>query len=108
MGLFDELKGVAFQAAEGAAQTLLANAVSNAPAGMQGILGKLEAAGLGDQVQSWLSSGANLPISADQLKAALGDPHLQQIAQSMGLPADQIAEALAEHLPGIAASTAAS
>lgn len=109
MGLFDDVKGAIFNAAEGGANGVLHNAISDATdGGLQGLLGKLQAGGLGEQVQSWISSGQNLPISADQLKDVLGNEHLQQIASSMGLPLDKVADALAEHLPGLAASTASS
>jgi uncharacterized protein YidB (DUF937 family) len=106
MGLFDELKGAAFQAIEGEAQTLLGQAVSNnLPGGMGGLLSSLQSSGLGDHVASWLNQNAtNLPINADQLLAALGDGRLQQIAASMGLDPSKVAETLAEHLPALAAA----
>ena len=43
-----------------------------------------------------------MPITADQIKAALGDEHVQQIAKSLGIPVDAILAALAEKLPEIA------
>ncbi|MEO6339637.1 MAG: YidB family protein [Caulobacteraceae bacterium] len=103
MGLFDELKGAVFQAAEGTAQSALASALENvAPGGVGGLLAKLQGGGLGEQVGSWLAAGHNLPVNADQIRAALGNEHLQQMAASMGLDTDQIADALAAHLPNIA------
>lgn len=106
MGLFDELagaaKGAIFNAAEGGVQSVLANVVkSTTDGGVEGLLGKLQAAGLGDQVQSWLGSGHNLPVSADQLQAALGNSQIQDIAKSLGLPLDKALEGLAEHLPNL-------
>ncbi len=106
MGLFDDLagaaKGAIFNAAEGGVQAVLANVVkSTTEGGVDGLLGKLQAAGLGDQVASWLGDGHNLPISADQLQAALGNSQIQDIAKSMGLPLDEALEGLAEHLPGM-------
>lgn len=103
MGLFDELKGAVFQAAEGTAQSALASALENvAPGGVGGLLAKLQGGGLGEQVSSWLAAGHNLPVNADQIRAALGDEHLRQMASSMGLDVDQISDALATHLPNIA------
>ncbi len=106
MGLFDELagaaKGAIFNSAEGGVQAILANVLkSTTEGGVDGLLGKLQAAGLGDQVQSWLGSGHNLPISADQLQAALGNQQIQDMAKSMGLPLDKMLEGLAEHLPSL-------
>ena len=57
--------------------------------GLQGVLDKLHQAGLDKQVASWLSSGKNMPVTPDQLRNALNDKQLQQIARSMGLPVDQ-------------------
>ncbi len=65
-----------------------------------GLLAKLEEAGLGSVVSSWLGNGQNLSINADQLRAALGNEKVQQIANAIGLPTDKILSVLAEHLPG--------
>jgi uncharacterized protein YidB (DUF937 family) len=67
--------------------------------GLQGIVTKLAASGLGPQVSSWLGNSANLPITADQLRAALSDEHVQQIARHFNLPVDQALQLLAQHLP---------
>ena len=106
MGLFDELagaaKGAIFNAAEGGIQGVLSNVIgSTTEGGVDGLLGTLKASGLGDQVSSWLGNGHNLPISADQLQAALGNQQIQDMAKSMGLPLDKALEGLAEHLPGL-------
>jgi uncharacterized protein YidB (DUF937 family) len=64
-----------------------------------GLLQQLQKSGLGPQVSSWLGNGANLPISADQLRAALGDERVRQIAASFGIPIDQLLGQLSQHLP---------
>jgi uncharacterized protein YidB (DUF937 family) len=66
---------------------------------LQGILNKLQEAGLNKQVASWLSNGKNIPISKEQLRAALNDKELQQIARSLGVPVDQALDVLAKYLP---------
>jgi uncharacterized protein YidB (DUF937 family) len=77
--------------------------------GLQAMLGKLQAAGLGTQVASWLDKNKdNLPITAEQLRSALGDEHVQQIAKSLGIPIDTVLAALAEHLPQVASSASPS
>jgi uncharacterized protein YidB (DUF937 family) len=68
--------------------------------GMGGLLQQLQQSGLGEQVSSWLGNGENLPISVDQLKGALGDPQLRQLAAQLGLPVDQLLDQLSQHLPG--------
>jgi uncharacterized protein YidB (DUF937 family) len=66
---------------------------------LSGLMQRLSAGGLSEQVASWLGSGANLPVSTDQLRNALGDEHVQHIAQRLGLPADRILQILSQHLP---------
>jgi uncharacterized protein YidB (DUF937 family) len=113
MGLFDDLlgaaKGAALNAAEGGAQGILGQVLGQvSEGGLGGVLEKLQASGLGDQVASWMAQGHNLPISADQLQAALGNEHVAQIAGALGLDPQTALQHLAEHLPGIAENHAAS
>ena len=44
--------------------------------GIQGLLAKFQQAGFADQVQSWISTGQNMPISADALAKVLGQGQL--------------------------------
>ena len=67
--------------------------------GLSAIVAKLEQAGLGNQVKSWIGMGANLPITADQLKKVLGSDAVRQIAAKYNIPIDQVAEVLAHQLP---------
>jgi uncharacterized protein YidB (DUF937 family) len=57
--------------------------------GLSAIVAKLQQAGLGDQVKSWIGNGQNLPITADQLHQAA----------RFNIPVDQISEILAQQLP---------
>ena len=41
--------------------------------------------GLDRQVASWLGNGANMAVSPEQLRSALGDGRLQQIGDSAGV-----------------------
>ena len=50
--------------------------------GLDGLLQKFQQGGLGDVVQSWVSTGANLPVSADQLGRAIGPEMLQKAGGS--------------------------
>jgi uncharacterized protein YidB (DUF937 family) len=69
--------------------------------GVQGLLGALQSGGLADAVNSWIGTGANLPVSADQLQKALGPERLSQIAEQLGVPASQAASTLAGSLPNL-------
>ncbi len=67
--------------------------------GVEGVVAEFEKTGYGKQVKSWIGDGSNLPISADDVKRALGSEKLKQIAATTGVPIDQAAEYLAQHLP---------
>jgi uncharacterized protein YidB (DUF937 family) len=57
--------------------------------------------GLGDVVSSWISTGQNLPISAEQIQRGLGSGLLQQFANTAGLSQESASSKLAEILPGV-------
>src|ERR1700732_608970 len=67
--------------------------------GLNAIVAKLEQAGLGEQVKSWIGNGQNLPITADQLRQVLGSDTVKQLAAKYNIPVDQVSEILAHQLP---------
>lgn len=69
--------------------------------GLQGLVGKLQQAGLGQEAASWVSTGGNLPVNAEQLQAALGGDVLSGLAAKAGLPAGQAASGLSRLLPDL-------
>src|ERR1700746_1485602 len=62
---------------------------------LSAIVAKLQQAGFGDQVKSWIGNGQNLPITADQLQQVLGSDTVRQLAARFNIPVDQIAQVLA-------------
>ena len=91
------LKGVAGELGK-QAPTILSQVLANS-GGLQGVVNKLQQAGLDKQVASWLSNGQNIPVTKEQLRAAINDKELQQIARSLGVPVDQALDVLAKYLP---------
>jgi uncharacterized protein YidB (DUF937 family) len=75
--------------------------IQNQPGGLQGLLGKFQECGMSDHVASWVGSGENHPINADQVQQALGSDQVQAIAQQAGVPAEQASGSLAAMLPDI-------
>jgi len=69
--------------------------------GLQKILGSLRANGLTSQADSWVSTGENKPIEPEQVKQALGDDQVAQVADHLGIDHDQASQVLAEVLPGL-------
>ncbi|WP_077037742.1 YidB family protein [Pelomonas sp. KK5] len=67
--------------------------------GLGGLLAMAQQAGLGEIVASWIGTGKNLPISADQIGSLLGNGQIQDIAQRLGLPPELASQALSHLLP---------
>ena len=69
--------------------------------GIEGLIGKLRGAGLGQQAQSWVSTGDNLSIDPDDLRRVLGSSELAQLASQFGFSPEQASEGLAQVLPDV-------
>jgi uncharacterized protein YidB (DUF937 family) len=69
--------------------------------GIEGLLAKFQQAGMGQQAQSWIGTGQNMPISADALSQIFGQGQLSQIAQQLGMSHDEAAGGLAQALPHV-------
>lgn len=82
-----------------AAMRLLSNQGGNG--GLAGLVQAFQDKGLGELIASWIGTGQNLPISADQIKAVLGGGQLGQIAGQLGMNESQAAGGLADLLPQV-------
>src|SRR5947208_5107391 len=69
--------------------------------GLQGILAKFQQAGYGQQAQSWVGTGPNLPIDPRILQQIFGQGQLGQIAQQLGIPREQASDGVAQVLPQV-------
>src|SRR5271167_4450059 len=106
MGILDSLenspafKGVLGQLETAIVPVVLSQVLGNgSQGGLSAIVAKLEQAGLGDQVKSWIGNGQNLPITAEQLQQVLGSDTVRQLAARYNIPVDQISQILAQQLP---------
>lgn len=102
MSIFGNLGGMLgdFIEQHGGAEAMAQNALQQA-GGVQGIVGKLQGAGYGEQVQSWLGAGPNQPVTADGIAQAIGHGKLGEMAQHYGVQPDQLSGLLAKVLPGL-------
>jgi uncharacterized protein YidB (DUF937 family) len=109
MGLLDQLAGqvmgsLGAQDQDPAARSGLMGSVMSmidSAGGVPALLQKLKESGLQDQVASWIGTGANQAVSGDQLKEALGEQQVAQIAQQAGIEPEHAATGLAQLLPQI-------
>jgi Uncharacterized protein conserved in bacteria len=86
MGIFDGVLGGVI----GAAATKLLDSYIEKQGGLQNVVSQFDKTGFGDTMKSWISMGQNLPISADQIRQALGSDTVKDLASKMGLPADKM------------------
>jgi uncharacterized protein YidB (DUF937 family) len=108
MGLLDEVLaatglGASVQAQQHAgALSAILNYVNSPQVGGISCLQKtFQEKGLGGIVNSWISTGQNLPVSADQLQNVLHSGALQQAAQSAGIDPSQLVSMMTTFLPHI-------
>jgi len=97
MGLLDGMLG----GLVGGEMASVVNRLIAEQGGISAIVSKFEQAGLGPTVQSWIGTGPNAPVSADQVHQALGPELLQQLAAKTGLSPQLLAEKLSQLLPGV-------
>ena len=69
--------------------------------GLGALLQAFQGKGMEDLLSSWIGTGKNLPVSADQLKSGLGPDLLSQLASRAGVAPDDAASGLSELLPGL-------
>lgn len=85
LGLLDTILGNT-SSDEGSNNGLLESVINliNNPdtGGLPGLIAKFNNNGLGDIVSSWVGTGANQAVSADQLTNTLGMDRISQIAMS--------------------------
>ncbi|MGE5235152.1 MAG: YidB family protein [Acidobacteriota bacterium] len=66
---------------------------------LAGLVSAFEQNGLGQIVKSWVGTGQNLPISAQQIQQVLGSDRLQGLASQFGLTTQAAGAKLADLLP---------
>jgi uncharacterized protein YidB (DUF937 family) len=69
--------------------------------GLPGLVQSFQQKGLGGIVDSWVSTGQNMPISPDQLAQGLGGDKLGSLAQSLGMSQGDLSSKLSELLPNV-------
>ena len=111
MGLLDSMMGAAGQAAMGALQGGNTQGAQGADAmgmvtdllqqsgGLSGLLEKFQSQGMGEAAQSWVGTGANLPVSGNQITQALGPDVLSGLVAKFGGNSPELAQLVAQFLP---------
>lgn len=108
MGLFDDVlamagMGGAAQSQQHAGTLSLLMDFINSPqvGGIAGLQQMFQQKGLGNVVSSWIGTGQNLPISADQLHNVLPGGALQNLASKSGMDTTQLAGLFSQFMPHV-------
>jgi uncharacterized protein YidB (DUF937 family) len=104
MGLLDNLAGQILGG--GNTQGNLVNAImglinSQQAGGLNGLVEQLATKGLGDIVNSWVSTGKNLPITPQQIQQGLGANTISSIASEVGITPEAVTSQLSQLLPQV-------
>ena len=95
MGLFDGVLG----GVVGAAMVGVINHVLEQNGGVQGVVSQFEKQGFGSTVHSWIGTGPNQPITADQIHQVLGSNAVAELAAKAGLTVPELTAKLSQLLP---------
>ncbi len=101
MGILDSILGSLGGGREPRGSSLLRMALQlvQQNGGLEGLLAKLQQAGLADKAASWVGTGENLPVSAEELRKALGGGSLADLAGKLGLSQGEALSGLSSMLP---------
>lgn len=108
MGLFDEvvgkatgLMGCSESGNVGLMESIVGTLTSKETGGLSGLVQSFQEKGLGDIISSWIGTGQNQPISAEQIQQGVGSDVIQKLAAKTGLSSEDLSAKLAEFLPGV-------
>jgi uncharacterized protein YidB (DUF937 family) len=101
MGLLDGILGSLGGGKGGDAVAAVTNLINSQPGGLGGLVTHFEQGGLGEVAKSWVSTGDNMPISADQIAAVMGSGPVAEFAQKMGIDPQMATGVLAQVLPQV-------
>ena len=69
--------------------------------GLNGLVSQFASKGLGDIINSWIGTGKNLPVSADQLQSVLGNDTVKNLASKFGMDSGALTSQISNILPNV-------
>ena len=69
--------------------------------GVNNLVGQFASGGLGDIINSWVGTGNNLPVSPEQIKSALGQDKISNLASKLGMDQGALTSQLSNLLPDV-------
>jgi uncharacterized protein YidB (DUF937 family) len=92
-------KGVNVAAVAAALGPLIAKLVKSG--GLSKMVSGAQASGLSAQADSWVGTGANAPVSGQEVRGIVGEDTVSQLAQQAGISDDEAADVLAQVVPQV-------
>lgn len=87
--------------AGGLVATLLGLIANPATGGFGGFINRFKEVGLGDEAESWISTGDNTPLTDSQVQSAFGAETINQVAKQSGVDATAATSALGYLTPQV-------
>jgi uncharacterized protein YidB (DUF937 family) len=110
MGLLDNILGSVMNSGAGDQSTnplmqiamkMITEQGANGQSGLADLVAKFQQGGLGHLADSWVSTGENLPVSAEQISQVLGSGKLEELANQFGFSTSDVAGGLSKVLPDL-------
>lgn len=67
--------------------------------GIEGLVKQFNSAGLSELIQSWISTGSNLPINAEQIVQVFSSPVINELATKINMNTAEASDMAAQYLP---------
>ena len=102
MSLLDTLASMAGGGQQGGSASLLPALIEQLnkyPGGLAGLIASFQKGGLSEIVASWVGTGQNMPVSADQLGSVLDPGVVNELAAKTGQDTGSVLGALSALLP---------
>lgn len=97
MGLLDGLIG----GAVGAEMVTVCNGLIAKHGGLSGVVEQFRTQGLGNTVKSWVGTGANQPITPEDVHKVFGSQTMAELAAKVGMTPEDLSAKLSEVLPRV-------
>ena len=75
--------------------------IQSHPGGLAGLLEQFTSAGFGREASSWVSTGQNMPISAEQVTQVFGQGNVRSLGEKFNLSPESASSGLASLLPAL-------
>ncbi|MDF8359513.1 YidB family protein [Achromobacter anxifer] len=102
MSLLDTLASMAGGGQQGGSASMLPALIEQLnkyPGGLTGLIASFQKGGLSEIVASWVGTGQNMPVSADQLGSVLDPGVVNELAAKTGQDTDSVLGSLSSLLP---------